>query len=69
MRIIDVVPKDISVITEFSVQEIQDILFCMEHCVVEIDKKDVAASKSVEYFSTNFYDTLQKLNKRLQNAD
>jgi len=69
MRVVDIIPKDIAILTEFSPANLESLVFCLENCVVNIDSADEEATAHAQYFSETFYNTLVELQNRLNNVD
>jgi len=61
MKIVDIVPKDISVLMEFSVSNIDSILFCLNHCEITINETVEVEVAHMTYFKDVFYKTLSNL--------
>lgn len=68
MKIVAIIPKEIVILNEFTVENIKSLIFCLEHCSVEYDQKDETKQKQVDYFTDVFYKTLLELEKRLENV-
>ena len=68
MKILDIIPKDISIITEFSIQNIEALLFCMEKCQLTYDLQDEDQVDKVAYFTHEFHQTLCDLEEKLKDA-
>jgi len=67
MRIVDIIPKDIAILTEFSPANLDSLIYCLERCEIKIDSADDKAH--TDYFSDTFYNTLVELRDRLNNVD
>ncbi len=69
MKIIDVVPKDIVVLAELSLSQIDSILFCLDRTTIEYDTTDSDAVAHVDYVVGALYQTLVALKEgRLANG-
>ena len=69
MKVIDVIPKDIVILNEFSVSEITSLLFCLEHCTIEYDTANDEEKKHADYFTNKFYKVLLAIEERIKNVD
>ena len=67
MRIVDIVPKDLAILTEFCTKDIDRLLFCLDHCEVSIDKTVQEEVDCMNYFTDTFYKTLKDLREKLSN--
>ncbi len=65
MKIVDIVPKDITVLMEFAVSDIDSILFCLNHCEITINETVEVEVAHMAYFKDVFYKTLSNLQEEL----
>ena len=68
MKVIDIIPKEIAILTEFKVPDIEALIFCLERSSVSIDTTDPEQVKKMQYFTEDFFKILVELQKRLENV-
>ena len=69
MKIIDIVPKQIVVRTELTIEQINSLVFCLEHSTVDYNSDDKEEAKHVNYYTAIFYKSLLELQKRFTDGD
>ena len=69
MRIVDIIPKDISILIDLSPVEINDILFCLDNCVINYSSDEEEEQRKVTYFTDVFYKNLLDLKEKLADGD
>jgi len=69
MRVIDIVPKDISIIVELSVSDLDSLIYCLDNSVVDYDAANGEQVNAVTYYTDVFYPLLTDIKKRLNNVD
>jgi len=69
MRVVDIIPKDITILTEFSVEEVQSLLFCMDRTEVTIDHDSPEEVQKMKYFTEIFYKTLVNLEEKVRDVN
>ncbi|MCK5862445.1 MAG: hypothetical protein KAH38_08160 [Candidatus Hydrogenedentes bacterium] len=65
MKVVDIIPKNISIITEFTLEEIESILFCLQHSTVVFEDTVPEEAAHVDYFTNTFFNILQDLHTRV----
>ena len=68
MKVIDIIPKDIAILCEFTPKHVDAITFCLERSSVSIDTKDPEQVEKMRYFTDDFYKIVLELQKRLENV-
>lgn len=65
MRVVDIIPKDISIVLDISAAELDKLLFCLDRCAVNYSSEDTCEQEKVTYFTDVFYKTLLGLKEKL----
>ncbi len=68
MIVRDILPREIAIITEFSVEEIDNLIFCLDHCSIAYDSRNTEEVKKVDYVVSDFYKVLLELREKITNG-
>lgn len=68
MLVRDILPREIAIIAEFKIKEIDSLLFCLDHCVINYDSEKQEEVEKVNYVVSDFYKVLQELKERIDNV-
>lgn len=69
MKVVDIIPRNIVILNEFSVGEIKSLLFCLERCTIECDINNEEEKKHAAYFTDTFYKALLAIKERVDNGN
>lgn len=67
MNILNVYPKDVYIVIEFSYQNIEHILTYLDRCVASPDPKNPDFDKAADYVTNNFFKKLDALSEEIKN--
>jgi len=66
MKVVDIIPKDIAILVELSVENVDALLYGFDHCqIIQDETTDVA---KIEYFTKTFFKVLCDLEEKLKDA-
>jgi hypothetical protein len=68
MIVKDIQPREIAVLCEFTVEQIEAILFSLDNCVITYDNSNKKDDKKVKYVIEHFHKTLVALKERIDNV-
>lgn len=68
MIVKDIQPREIAILCEYTIEEIDNLLFCLDHCIVNYDTTKEQEKNKVDYFTTIFYETLVAIRERIENV-
>ena len=68
MRVLDIVPKEIVILTELSIAEIHSLIFCLERCEVKYDTSNSEETQHFKYFVEHFYKDLLAIKEKVANV-
>lgn len=69
MKILGVVPKQITVGMEFTLEEVRDLKIALDHATFNLDLKVQAHQKADNFIQDNLYPTICDLLKELEGKD
>lgn len=68
MIVKDIQPREIAILCEYKINEIDSLIFCLDNCVINYDSENENEKEKVDYVVNTFYKTLVELRKRIENV-